>query len=611
MRRPFDKLLKKNISDSTYVGQSRDRDFNQYADKEANEVPPININIAILRQTSEERKRKIYALSQVNSGVSSFRYSVDTQITTRRSIGSRLSKAAHSIESIELRLRKLDGVINQSLDQYEQTERHLVEKAQAIGKFDWSKVMDYMKEHLLEAIRDREEQKYNIEGLDWSQVSPNLRDQLRGSIDLAARQRSMNESNESAAKVPDSTKPVWRYDRERPGVNDVYFTDEMGIKTLINFDKLLIFIEAYKLEVSRSGTGHSININDIINFRNEDIEAFLNYVMKQGYDPRTFNSLDIKDMPSIEKYIKARIDAYETKPTPELIAFGKGFMNGVASSVKAILNVAVEFVVDTEGTTEAIKEGIINVTIDLYHEAEKFTRDPEKYMNETWGSVEKAYEEYNKLSLSEKSEFIGVMLGQGAVSALTGGVVVSGAKKVAVFLKGDSAILDKIAKKFEDFFGKKDSEGTGDIDYKLWEEMPVSGQVKLAPNGQRLISIRELKRFTQDMNVKNIKVVIDEKGKILPDFAAGGFDPKTGQIVLKKEPTYLSAMHESYHAKQWLETGKEEYLKLSTLEREEYVYSQIMKNKDLYTAEEILFSQRYIYKLRTGEWPPPEWKGFE
>ncbi|PDZ73717.1 hypothetical protein CON58_10620 [Bacillus pseudomycoides] len=46
-------------------------------------------------------------------------------------------------------------------------------------------------------------------------------------------------------------------------------------------------------------------------------------------------------------------------------------------------------------------------------------------------------------------------------------------------------------------------------------------------------------------------------------------------------------------------------MKISTLERAEYVYSQIMGNEDLYTAEEILFSQKYIFKLRTVEWPPP------
>lgn len=159
--------------------------------------------------------------------------------------------------------------------------------------------------------------------------------------------------------------------------------------------------------------------------------------------------------------------------------------------------------------------------------------------------------------------------------------------------------------------GGQGIEGTGNFDYKEWADMPVSGQVKFASNGQRLISIRDLKMFAKEMNAKNIRVIIDSEGKILPSFADGGFNPKTGQIVLKKEPTYLSAKHESYHAQQWLELGQEKYLKLTTLEREEFVYSQIMKNKDLYTSEEILFSQKYIFKLRTGEWPPPGWKGFE
>ncbi|MCD1261601.1 hypothetical protein B5M42_022620, partial [Paenibacillus athensensis] len=166
-------------------------------------------------------------------------------------------------------------------------------------------------------------------------------------------------------------------------------------------------------------------------------------------------------------------------------------------------------------------------------------------------------------------------------------------------------------KLMEDLAAKRAAEGTGDLDFKEWADMPVSGQVQTAPNGHRLISIRDLKMFTKEMNEKNIRVVIDSKGKILPSFADGGFNPTTGQIVLKKEPTYLSAKHESYHAQQWLELGQEQYLKLTTLEREEYVYSQIMKNKDLYTSAEILFSQKYIFKLRTGEWPPPGWKGFE
>lgn len=63
---------------------------------------------------------------------------------------------------------------------------------------------------------------------------------------------------------------------------------------------------------------------------------------------------------------------------------------------------------------------------------------------------------------------------------------------------------------------------------------------------------------------------------------------------MRKELTNLSAIHESYHAKQWKELGKDNYLQQSTLEREEFVYNEIMKNKGLFNDGEILFSQKYI-----------------
>ncbi|MBY7736396.1 WXG100 family type VII secretion target [Paenibacillus polymyxa] len=150
-----------------------------------------------------------------------------------------------------------------------------------------------------------------------------------------------------------------------------------------------------------------------------------------------------------------------------------------------------------------------------------------------------------------------------------------------------------------------------DLDLKSWEEMPVSGQRKVTPTGHRIMNVSEMKSFKKEMDALEIKVLIDKKDKILPESAAAGFNPATGEIVLRKEPTNLSAIHESYHAKQWKELGKDNYLQQSTLEREEFVYNEIMKNKELFNDGEILFSQKYIYKLRNGDWPPPGWKGFE
>ncbi|AIQ46221.1 hypothetical protein R70723_10250 [Paenibacillus sp. FSL R7-0273] len=58
----------------------------------------------------------------------------------------------------------------------------------------------------------------------------------------------------------------------------------------------------------------------------------------------------------------------------------------------------------------------------------------------------------------------------------------------------------------------KEVEATGDFDYKEWADMPVSGQIKLAPNGQRLISIRDLKLFEKEMNTDGISIIPDKKG---------------------------------------------------------------------------------------------------
>ncbi|MGW9526792.1 WXG100 family type VII secretion target [Paenibacillus terrae] len=150
-----------------------------------------------------------------------------------------------------------------------------------------------------------------------------------------------------------------------------------------------------------------------------------------------------------------------------------------------------------------------------------------------------------------------------------------------------------------------------DLDLKSWEEMPVSGQRRVTPDGLKIMNVGEMKTFKKEMNAIDVKVLIDKKGAILPEKAVGGFNPNTGQIVLRPDASYLSAIHESYHAKHFGELGKEKYMKLSTIEKEEYVYNELMKSKDKFNSSEIYEAQRYIYKLRNGQWPLPSWKGYE
>lgn len=56
--------------------------------------------------------------------------------------------------------------------------------------------------------------------------------------------------------------------------------------------------------------------------------------------------------------------------------------------------------------------------------------------------------------------------------------------------------------------------------------------------------------------------------------------------------------HEGFHIEQWLDIGREAYSKLERLEKEEYVFSQIMKNKHLFDDAAIRHSIKYKQDLR-------------
>lgn len=61
----------------------------------------------------------------------------------------------------------------------------------------------------------------------------------------------------------------------------------------------------------------------------------------------------------------------------------------------------------------------------------------------------------------------------------------------------------------------------------------------------------------------------------------------------------MSLQHEGFHAKQWLEIGQEEYMKLGRVAREEYVYKSLVDSK-LLNEVELSHSEWYIEKVRNG-----------
>ncbi|MWC31383.1 zincin-like metallopeptidase toxin domain-containing protein [Paenibacillus sp. MMS18-CY102] len=149
-----------------------------------------------------------------------------------------------------------------------------------------------------------------------------------------------------------------------------------------------------------------------------------------------------------------------------------------------------------------------------------------------------------------------------------------------------------------------------DLDLAVWDTKRVSGNVfKIDKYGNRKMRASDFKKFKNDMEKAGVKVVID-KVKV-PKGKAGGFDPETGIMYFRGTPSQIAAFHESVHAKQWLELGKEKYLAQSILEREEYVYRAIMENKQNFTRAELIATERYIYLLRYNKkapygWPPAD-----
>ncbi|WP_243763798.1 zincin-like metallopeptidase toxin domain-containing protein [Bacillus sp. XF8] len=122
--------------------------------------------------------------------------------------------------------------------------------------------------------------------------------------------------------------------------------------------------------------------------------------------------------------------------------------------------------------------------------------------------------------------------------------------------------------------------------------------VQINEIGETLASRKEIRAYKKQWGEQGIKVNIDKKGNVLPENVEAAFDFVNGEIYLRKNPSVINIHHEGFHAEQWLDIGKEQYMNLSRLEREEYVFEQVMKNKHLFDKASIDHSIEYIERLR-------------
>ena len=79
-----------------------------------------------------------------------------------------------------------------------------------------------------------------------------------------------------------------------------------------------------------------------------------------------------------------------------------------------------------------------------------------------------------------------------------------------------------------------------------------------------------------------------------------GYNRETKTIYINKKPAKrYYVLHESYHARQHYKLGDEKYKAQSRLEKEEYVYDELMKNyKEQLTDYQISGARKYLDKVR-------------
>jgi hypothetical protein len=133
------------------------------------------------------------------------------------------------------------------------------------------------------------------------------------------------------------------------------------------------------------------------------------------------------------------------------------------------------------------------------------------------------------------------------------------------------------------------------MDGNPWQGKPQRGKTGFLESSRMKRS--EMQAYKESLKQQGIDVVTDKNGA-LGDQQRAGFDYNTGKVYLRKGATKYEAFHEAQHAKQWKELGVDAYKQQSRVQREQYVYDQIMKNKDQFSPAELDHAKRYIDRLR-------------
>ena len=150
------------------------------------------------------------------------------------------------------------------------------------------------------------------------------------------------------------------------------------------------------------------------------------------------------------------------------------------------------------------------------------------------------------------------------------------------------------------------------------EEIDWMSARKIGNLGGNVLKASQIRKLRRILKTKEIHLIVEGDAKSitklfkpLDDFKTiddlfyamrneglpGGFNAVTKQFYLSKNATEIVAFHEMVHLKHFEEIG-DAYLTLSKLDKETYVWKQILANRAKWTKAELEDALKYINRER-------------
>jgi hypothetical protein len=261
-------------------------------------MPPLKIDL-----DSVERLRSHHSLlsSRLSNAADQLSYAVngvDPAIKSRRELQLRLSYATQRLRALEERMYRISDFMRNAAEQYESTDGQIKSK---IGDITRRHRRSWL-ENLFDGVGDA----YTAL-TEWLASEDGKRFTEQAKANAAAQASSSPVPEEPIDYTKFIGNIEWEYGDDGSIMNigpedKLYYIDENGDRKLVDYFKLQELLKEFN-----SQTGNSYQSGPIINpVLSGDHTDFYLYAVSNGYDPRTFQPINLSDKEKFMNYIIGR-----------------------------------------------------------------------------------------------------------------------------------------------------------------------------------------------------------------------------------------------------------------------------------------------------------------